>query len=76
MELRKTAVATSVASALACVESLLDWMCFSSAIGRPGKAFGFWLMRVGELSPPSSLCRFSEVASSLIFCIALVRCCE
>ena len=38
---RKTAVATSVACALACAESLLDWMCFSPAIGRLGKAFGF-----------------------------------
>ena len=40
--LRKTAVATSVACALACAERLLDWMCFSPAIGRLGKAFGFF----------------------------------
>jgi hypothetical protein len=41
MESRKTAEATPVAWALACAESLLDWMCFSPAIGRFGKAFGF-----------------------------------
>ncbi|KAK1627172.1 hypothetical protein QYE76_001487 [Lolium multiflorum] len=41
MESRKTAVSTSVACALACAESLLDWICFSPAIERFGKAFGF-----------------------------------
>ena len=38
---RNTAVVTSVACALTCAKSLLDWMCFSLAIGRLWKAFGF-----------------------------------
>jgi hypothetical protein len=41
MESRKTAGATPVACALVCAESLLDWMCFSPAIGRSEKAFSF-----------------------------------
>jgi hypothetical protein len=42
MESRKTTVAASVACVLACAESLIDWMCFSSAIGRLEKAFNFF----------------------------------
>ena len=41
---RKTAVETSVACALACAESLLDWMCFSPVIGRLGRPSVFWMM--------------------------------
>jgi hypothetical protein len=44
MESRKMVVATSVVCVLACAESLLDWMCFSPAIGGLERHLVFWMM--------------------------------
>jgi hypothetical protein len=76
MGARKTAVAISVACVLACAESLLDWMCFSPAIGRLGKAFGYLDDVSWCIITPSSHCRSSEVASRLIFYIIFYKICE